>query len=265
MWDKVKDLFAEGNRALLFGAMFNAGLFLICLSLSFVDPRTVAGVNPWLKPMKFCLSVTIYSLTLSVILGLIDGFDKMRLWIGRSVTTVMIIEMACVTFQAARGVTSHYNTDTPLDGMIFAVMGLGIAINTFLDSLVFGLMVLVPLQSVPTGVLWGIRFGLALFIAASYEGSIMILNQAHTIGAPDGTPGIPWFNWSKQYGDYRVAHFIGLHGLQVLPAIGLLADRATKSNLVRALLVTTAAAAMAWLMWTQTQLAAAGKPFMKLS
>lgn len=264
MWAQVKTLLGNGSRALNFSGVFNAGLFVICLALSFIDERTVAGVNPWLKPMKFCLSIMIYSFTLSIILGLIDGFEKMRSWIGRCVMALMLVEQAAITFQAARAVTSHYNTETGMDGLIFAAMGLGIGLNTILDSLVFGLMVLVPLESVPVGVLWGIRFGLMMFIAAGFEGGTMIMNQAHTIGAADGSPGIPWFNWSREHGDYRVAHFIGLHALQILPAVGLVADRLVKSNVVRAGVVTAAAGGLAWLMWAQTQLAAAGKPFLKM-
>jgi len=206
----------------------------------------------------------IYCFSLSIILGLIDGFDKMRLWIGRSVAGLMLLEQAAITLQAARGVTSHYNTDTAIDGLIFGAMGMGIGLNTVLDSLVFGLIVLVPLASVPTGVLWGIRFGLVMFIAAGFEGGTMIMNQAHSVGAPDGSPGIPWANWSREHGDYRVAHFIGLHSLQILPMIGLIVDRLSKSNVVRAIAVSAVAAALAWLMWMQTQLAASGKPFMKL-
>ena len=264
MWAKVKDLFANGNRALYLGGIFNAGLFCICLALSFIDDRSIDGVNPWLKPMKFCLSVMIYCFSLSIILGLIEGFDKMRLWIGRSVAGLMLLEQACITLQAARGVTSHYNIDTSMDATIFTVMGIAIALNTALDSVVFGLIVLVPLAKVPTGVLWGIRFGLMMFIAAGFEGGTMILKQAHTVGAPDGSPGIPWANWSREHGDYRVAHFIGLHSLQILPIVGLIVDKLSKSNVVRAIAVSVAAAALAWLMWLQTQLAAAGKPFMKL-
>ena len=43
--------------------------------------------------------------------------------------------------------------------------------------------------------------------------------MSHTIGGPDGGNGLPVVNWSRQYGDPRIAHFIGIHALQVLPVL----------------------------------------------
>ena len=74
--------------------------------------------------------------------------------------------------------------------------------------------------SIEAGYLWGIRLGIVLFVVFSFEGGIMAAKLKHTIGAVDGSPGMPFVNWSKQYGDLRIAHFFGIHALQFLPLLG---------------------------------------------
>jgi hypothetical protein len=69
----------------------------------------------------------------------------------------------------------------------------------------------------------GIAFGLFLFLAGSAIGGVMVAQGQSVVGvAPEG-PGLPVVNWSTTGGG--VAHFLGIHALQILPIAGCLIDR----------------------------------------
>ena len=107
-----------------------AGYTLLALSgavitalLVRMDARILAGEPIWLKPTKFFLSSAIAAGTIEWIIRK-SGLGSRRLNASRAVIAWgFLIEMVIICTQAARGVRSHFNFSTPLDAVLFGIMG----------------------------------------------------------------------------------------------------------------------------------------------
>jgi hypothetical protein len=115
--------------------------------------------------------------------------------------------------------------------------------------------------------LWALRLGTLITLAGMAVAFLMTWGTpdqlasrpmkiigAHSVGVPDGGPSMPVTGWSTTGGDLRVPHFIGVHGLQIVPlfalALVLLATRVPRlrEDIVRVRLVCTFAGAYTGLM-----------------
>ena len=208
------------NPPLSWTGWVNVGLAALALALLPLDQRVVTGVLVWVKPLKFALSITLYAWTLAWLLAdLPPAAQRSVRRISAGVALSMAVEQAVIFLQAARGTTSHYNIRTALDGLLFNAMGLFIVLNTALTIWALYL-VWRHRPHGPAGYVWGVRLGVLVFLVGSVMGGMMIHNAQHTVGAPDGGPGLPGLGWSTRAGDLRIAHFLGLHALQALPLRG---------------------------------------------
>ncbi len=195
---------------------------LILLPFLFLDSREVLGINVWIKPIKFFLSATIYLWTLAILLAhLKRRYPRSVRFLSWTFVLTMVVENGAIAYQAARGVQSHFNESSLFDGVIFGVMGLFIMINTFAVVYV-ALLFFRSSFSLPMAYIWGIRLGFVLFILGSAIGGAMIGVKSHNIGVAMGEAGLPFVNWSVLGGDLRIAHFLGLHALQIIPLAGYL-------------------------------------------
>ncbi|MBL8211654.1 MAG: hypothetical protein JNK87_13115 [Bryobacterales bacterium] len=210
--------------ALAWTALVNLLLVPPSLAGLLLDPREVAGISPWIKPLKFETSIVLYVLTVGWMLLQLQGPAWPKRVVAFGAAFTMLVEISAILLQAARGVGSHFNNSTPFNGMVFATMGVMIAMNTAFAALLLFLFLFTP-SPLPPAMLWGVRLGLVLFLIASAEGALIVRNMAHTVGTADGGPGLPFLNWSTRFGDLRVAHFAGMHGIQILPALGWLLSR----------------------------------------
>lgn len=247
------------HRPLLLAGLLHLAALVPVLAAMAIDDRLILGINPWIKPAKFLVSVGIYLITLAWMLPRVRGYRRTRSLIGWGVLLVMSLEIVLIVMQAARGTTSHFNQRSVFDVMVFAAMGLLIMINTGLVAWLLILFLRAP-EPMPRALLAGIRLGLLLFIVGGLEGGMMVAANAHAVGVPDWGPGLPFVNWSTEGGDLRAAHFVGLHAMQALPILGWLLSRRTPAAGV----MTVRVVALMWalLFAGLTWLAMLGKPIM---
>ena len=227
---RLADLLRESmaaSRGIALSVWWNVALLIGSLAALPFDRRTILGLNPWVKPIKFDVSVIVFLLTVGVMLwalGPAGAWRRSRWWMGWGFGIAMIMEDSIIALQSARGVRSHMNYTTAQDAMLFAVMGLFIVLNTVMAAWLLAVWCSARTQWERV-VVWGVRLGLLMLLLASAEGVRMVMWGGHTVGASDGGRGLPFVNWSIEHGDLRVAHFFALHALQLFPLAGLVLIR----------------------------------------
>lgn len=210
---------AEGSElCALTGLAFLAALGFVLVAMYF-DQRQMLGINIWVKPAKFLVSTWLFLWTVGWLLSLVEAAAVSRGLVGGLMAVLMLGENLAICGQALRGERSHFNNSSAFNGAVFGVMGLMIAINTVALICLLYWFFSVP-KAMPAGALWGCRLGVLLAVLASVQGGYMAAFGAHTVGAAEGGPGLAVLNWSTTAGDLRISHFIGLHGLQLLPWAG---------------------------------------------
>lgn len=223
------------NRLLWwFGCASLAGA-LICLLMMTRDETQVMGINAWIKPFKFYISITIFSWTMGWLLHSLQMPRRIK-WYSWMTIIVLVFEMVVITWQAANGRLSHYNITSPLYALLFSLMGIAITILAVWTGVMAWYFFRKKNFSEPMKYVWGIRLGLILFVIFSFEGGLMASQLAHTVGAPDGSEGLPLVNWSRKHGDLRIAHFFGMHALQILPLMAYYVFSTSKQVIIAAVI-----------------------------
>jgi hypothetical protein len=222
----------------------------------FLDHRIITGAAAWLKPAKFAISTAIYSGTVAWLFRYTSVWMKFTRAMGWTIAIVLILEVGIIDVQAARGTTSHFNSATTLDLVLFSVMGTAIIILWLASVGVLAALFRQGFRNKAWG--WALRLGMLITVLGSASGGLMLRMQpqqveaarlhlpvtaagGHTVGAPDGGPGLPGVGWSTQHGDLRIPHFFGLHGVQIIPLVAWWIGRREASVSRRTRLVFTAA------------------------
>jgi hypothetical protein len=209
------------KNAMLFyyGLIMLTGAIVTAI-LSQTTTTQVMGMNAFIKPMKFYLSGFILAWTMGYIMQYLDNQKQVSIYNWVYVVTISY-ELLAITWQAALGKQSHFNKDTTFDTAVFYMMGFMITVVTLWTAYI-GYLFFVQKEFTTSMILiWSIRLGLIMTALFALEGGIMASLLRHSVGGADGGAGLPIVNWSKQHGDLRVAHFFGIHALQILPILSM--------------------------------------------
>jgi hypothetical protein len=251
----------RGHPGLYWLAVAMAVLTLATATLALIDQRTLLGAPLWFKPLKFSVSILLYSATLAWMLSRLPGTAMRRT--GWGIATALGLEQLIIVGQAARGVRSHFNDDTLFDALLYSTMGAMIT-GLWLATMAVALRFLRerPADRVTSS---AVRLGLGVGLLGMAVGFLISGNGGHAVGVPDGGPGLFFVGWSTTGGDLRIGHFVGMHALQVLPllAAGLAAPgRERLDEPARVRIVQVAAAAYAGLVVLVTWQALRAQPLL---
>ncbi|MEO0689794.1 MAG: hypothetical protein AAFY51_05770 [Pseudomonadota bacterium] len=210
-------------------ALLMAVSFLVFLPAMLIDPRTLDSAGVWVKPQKFNVSLALHFFTIAVLAQLVPrDVRNGPVLIGFSYLAgfSLLLEYVWVAVQAGQAKRSHFNYDTPFEALMYAAMGVG---AFFLMTIAMALAVQIWRKGDRSryGLWLGSVVGLSLaFVSTLYFAFEMSTNGRYVGSALEGGGAtVPFFGWSREYGDLRPAHFVSLHLMQTVPLAGWLADR----------------------------------------
>src|SRR5258708_27640336 len=136
---------------------------------------------------------------------------------------------------SSRKHTSQFNVTTPLNTFLWLTMGAFIVVVWTMNLLLAILLLFERIPNRPFA--WSLRLGLLVSLVGMGSGFLMArptheqlvtmaenhgprIVGAHSVGVADGGPWLPVVGWSAAGGDLRVAHFLGIHAMQILPFVG---------------------------------------------
>ncbi|MDQ4087904.1 MAG: hypothetical protein M3177_07855 [Pseudomonadota bacterium] len=214
LFDRQRTLAAYGLALL--------ALAVLTLVAQSVDARTLeSGVNIWVKPTKFFVSVGVFALTTAWFFGYVRP-DRRRSRPMRAVVALTLIagtfELAWISWQAAQALESHFNMTTIFHAVMYALMGVFSVLLIGTTLPLAWEIARRPAAGLRSEFVAAVAIGLVLtFVLGTAAGAYMSAQAGHAVGAQGGH--VPFFGWNRSGGDLRIAHFLGVHAEQAIPLL----------------------------------------------
>jgi hypothetical protein len=216
---RIKSILTQNKILFWLGAIHLIIFLLLLLYLPF-NEYVVLGLNSVIKPMKFALSIWIYSWTMAIIMTYFVNQKKVKIY-SYAAIVCMGFEQIAITFQALRGEQSHFNKSNTFGIIVYELMGLFILTITLWTAYMAYVYIKQKTHSLSNQIVLSMRIGLVYFVIFSLFGGYIGGKTGHSVGGLDVGNGLWFLNWNTLFGDLRVAHFFGIHSLQIIPLFGL--------------------------------------------
>lgn len=200
------------------------GLGAVAMVLQIVDPRTLAsGINIWIKPAKFFVSVGVFALTAAWFMGYVRP-ERRTSWLMLITAWALIVsgsfELIYISSQAVQAQESHFNFSTSFHIAMYALMGIFAVILTATTLPLAWEIARRPASGLQRSFVAAVVIGLVItFALGGWMGSYMSSQAGHAVGQVGGS--VPVFGWNRMGGDLRIAHFFGIHAEQAIPLLAV--------------------------------------------
>ncbi len=227
------------QKDLWIGFYFSFLCLLVSILGLIIDVRILQYVPIWLKPFKFSISSMIFIGSILYFLKYISNQKFIHIT-NKIVSYGLMIELFIIFLQAFRGRMSHFNNQTVEDMILFQIMAITI-VCVWLGFGVYAWKLFKTSEYENVFFFKGLQVGAFItFLTMPFaftmpqpskaqlqeiiknKSQIGLIVGSHTVDEKDPTQTYPLTGWAKTGGDLRIAHFLGLHALQILPILAFL-------------------------------------------
>ncbi len=227
-WNHIRPLTRQQRFFYVLAAIFalSTVVHAVVAAVALFSGESWSGPISWRKPVVFAASFALLMLAMAWVLRHLP--ERRWGWIPTGMLGgFSIIEVAVITLQQWRGEPSHFNNHTPFDDAMFGIMGGSVGL-IIVSIVVFLVRVCLQFRG-NGGERLAVIVGLVSVLVAGYIGGSMIAEGEAVLAA---TGDVPYEVVFGAAGSGKLAHFLGLHTLQFLALIAIVAPSRNRLKLV---------------------------------
>jgi hypothetical protein len=215
-------------RVLYAGAAFWLISGLVHLGVLAADGWAWSGAVSFRKPLVFSVSVGLLLATVGWVLDRLPDRPRLAGLLSWALLASSTVEVGLITMQAWRGRASHFNTLATGDALVFAAMGIMVAVMSLcLVALLVWSLVEPPRDPL---VRLAVTGGMALVMSGLGIGEVMVQLGNHFVETHHAVPDTVLYGHG---GVVKFPHAVAFHGIQVFIVAAVLLRRGDLAEAAR--------------------------------